>query len=268
MTVLKGSFAASDRTRDPEDQFAEIRQKVVDSLHQTLDSTKHGWLFPTFLIEAVENEVWKHPRKLTHNTIPPMPLAEFIKRSYPTGLGASFDVIEKLIAGNERAMLAWDKAVRGEHGGAREGAGRKPAVVAEAPPHDPETGGIKSDNIRLESTLSGKPSSDYGTSAQAGLRRLEKAASAGDGNAADLLRRVVNPDDAMTVNGACVAMGWRKPTVTVVDTPDGIADAAVRRIGPLDLVRQAWKRATAEQREEIAAWVDEQISPLQRSAFR
>ena len=69
---------------------------------------------------------------------------------------------------------------------------------------------------------------------------------------------MVNPDDAMTVNGACVAMGWRKPTVTVVDTPDGMADAAVRRIGPLDLVRQAWKRATSEQREEIARWVDEQ----------
>ena len=47
-----------------------------------------------------------------------------------------------------------------------------------------------------------------GTTAQAGLRRLEKAASAGDGNAADLLRRVVNPADAMTFNGAY--MGWRR----------------------------------------------------------
>ncbi len=39
-----------------------------------------------------------------------------MKRSYPTGLGATFEVIEKLIAGNERAMLAWDKAT---HAGAR-----------------------------------------------------------------------------------------------------------------------------------------------------
>jgi len=116
-------------------------------------------------------------------------------------------VIERLIAGNERAMLAWDKAVRGEHGGAREGAGRKPAVAADAPPHDPETGEIKGYIIPLEKQVS----KGTGTSAQLGLRRLEKAATAGDGNAADLLRRVVNPDDAMTVNGACVAMGWRKP---------------------------------------------------------
>ena len=62
------------------------------------------------------------------------------------------------------------------------------------------------------------------------MRRLDKAARAGNGNAADLLRRVIDPNDAMTVNGACVAMGWRKPTVTVIDTPDGMADA-VRRIG-------------------------------------
>jgi len=34
---------------------------------------------------------------------------------------------------------------------------------------------------------------------------------------------VINPDDAMTVNGACVAMGWRKPMLTVVNTPDGLA---------------------------------------------
>lgn len=117
MTVTMGSFAASDRTRDPEEQFAEIRQKVVDSLHQTLDSAKHGALFPTFLIEAVENEVWKHPRKLTHNTLPPMALREFVKRGYPNGLGTSFDVIEKLIAGNERAVLAWDTAVCGDQDG-------------------------------------------------------------------------------------------------------------------------------------------------------
>lgn len=114
----QNSPAATDRVRDPEDQFAELRQglTVVDSLHGMLDSAKHGALFPTFLIEAVESEVWKHPRKLTHNTIPPMPLADFVKRSYPTGLGTGFEMIEKLIAGDERAMLAWDRAVRGECG--------------------------------------------------------------------------------------------------------------------------------------------------------
>jgi len=65
-----------------------------------------------------------------------------------------------------------------------------------------------------------------------------------------------------------VAMGWRKPMLTVVNTPDGLAAAAARVIGPMDTVRRAWGRATQEQREEIAAWVDEQMSPLARSVFR
>ena len=84
-------------------------------------------------------------------------------------------------------MLAWDRVVRGEHGGAREGAGRKPLET-------PKT--INVDNIhveRMDRTV--RPD---GTSAQAGLRRLEKAASAGDPTAADLLRRVVNPNDDMS----------------------------------------------------------------------
>lgn len=100
-------------------------------------------------------------------------------------------------------MLAWDKAVRGEHGGNRNPAGRnqhtpEPAAAADV---------VNVSNIHVDHI----PERPAGTTAQAGIRRLEKAASAGDGNAADLLRRVVNPDDAMTVNGACVAMGWRKP---------------------------------------------------------
>ena len=35
-------------------------------------------------------------------------------------------------------------------------------------------------------------------------------------SAADLLRRVVNPNDGMRINGACVQMGWRKATKAVV----------------------------------------------------
>ncbi len=263
MTVIMGSFSACDRTRDPDEQFAEIRQKVVDSLHQTIDNAKHGWLFPTFLIEAVENEVWMHPRKLTHNMIPPMPLAEFIKRSYPTGLGVNFEIVEKLIAGNERAMLAWDKAVRGEHGGNRNPTGRNQHTP------EPESGAVevKPDNILLDLAPASKPSSDYGTSAQAGLRRLEKAASDGDGNAADLLRRVIDPDDAMTVNGACVAMGWRKPTLTVVNTPDGLVAASARVMDPLDNLRRLWSRANQQEREEMAAWMHQQMSPLAQGSL-
>lgn len=132
-------------------------------------------------------------------------------------------------------VLAWDKAVRGEHGGSRNSTGRnqhtlEPEVAADV---------VKADNIRLDLQVR-KPPSDYGNSAQSGLRRLEKAASASDGNAADLLRRVVNPDDAMTVNSACVAMGWRlsplqaREWINKVSVPyrDARAPRARARISP------------------------------------
>lgn len=57
----------------------------------------------------------------------------------------------------------------------------------------------------------------------------------------DLLRRVIDPKDAMTVNGACVAMGWRKPTLTVVNTPDGLAAAAARFLGCVSCAAWRWR---------------------------
>jgi len=335
MTVVQGSFAATDRTRDPEDQFAEIRQKVVDSLHQTLDSTKHGELFPTFLVEAVENEVWKHPRRLTHNTVPPMELHDFVRKPYPVGLGSTLEIIEKLIAGNERAMLAWkralpggallqfptpeeaalnsrtyavrnvsealrsgghgvdslphtllhaielkaweafetpmgniyrnttmvqwitskppqglgssidrvrqlltateraeaallafDRETQGEHGGAHNPQGRN---QHSAP--DP----VNVDNIHVD-----QPERPTGTSAQAGIRRLRRAAKAGNETASHLLAQVVDETSKMSVHRACVEMGWRK-------APD-----------PLRVMQAAWTKASQSERQAMLAWLNSQ----------
>ena len=88
-------------------------------------------------------------------------------------------MIEKLIAGYERAMLAWDKAIRGEHGGNRNPTGRNQHTAE--PELTPDL--VKRDNVTLDHS-----ERQGGNSQQQGLRRLEKAASAGDGNAADLLR--------------------------------------------------------------------------------
>jgi hypothetical protein len=44
-------------------------------------AAKHGWLFPTFVIEAIENRLWAKPHRLSHNVVPAMTLAEFIKRA-------------------------------------------------------------------------------------------------------------------------------------------------------------------------------------------
>ena len=80
----------------------------------------------------------------------------------------------------------WDRATRGDHGGAHNptGLGGKSGKT--------EADIVNDDNVNVDNppgTI--RPT---GNSSQAGLRRLEKAASAGDGNAADLLRRILDPN--------------------------------------------------------------------------
>jgi hypothetical protein len=98
-----------------------------------------------------------------------MELPEFIATPYPSGLGTTVAIVEKLIAGNERVRLAWDRAIRESPGN---------------PNRDATTGRMASpsdDNIhnRIE-----RPDRPTGTSADAGLRRLDKAAQRGDQKAA------------------------------------------------------------------------------------
>jgi hypothetical protein len=245
------------RKGDQDEQLAVMRQGLADSLHRTISDAESCWMFPTILVAAISNEVWAHPRKLRYATVPPMPLLKFVTEPYPTGLGTTVDIIVKLISDNPEAQLAWDRAVRGEHGGA----------------HNPEGIGGKSgkqpiivnvDNVNVDNGGTVRPT---GNSADAGLRRLDKAAQAGDEKAADMLRRVLDPNDPMTVNGAAVIMGWRKPMISVVNTIESITDAAVKNGGPLKTVQRAWAKASQTEREEIANWVDEQMSPMRSSRF-
>lgn len=62
------------------------------------------------------------------------------------------------------------------------------------------------DNIHIHEVHEDRPT---GTSVQAGLRRLRKTADEAAVEAADLIRRVPDPDDKLSVNGTCVEMGWR-----------------------------------------------------------
>jgi hypothetical protein len=107
-----------------------------------------------------------------------------------------------------------------------------------------------------------KGNCDYGNSVIGGLRRLDKAAQRGDPKAAEMLRRVLDQTDATTVHAACVVMGWRKQTLTVVATLDGILDALPDFAAPIEVICHTWLRASDEQREAIAAlfravnWVD------------
>jgi len=64
MTVTMGSFAACDRTRDPDEQFAEIRQTVVDSLHQVSSDVAHDLRTPLSRLYQRLEDARSHARSV------------------------------------------------------------------------------------------------------------------------------------------------------------------------------------------------------------
>jgi hypothetical protein len=97
----------------------------------------------------------------------------------PQGLGSTPDRVQQILKATDNAtaaLLAFDREIRGECGGAHN------------PNRDPATGRLAPASLKLYNIqLEDKPPT--GTSAQAGIRRLDKAAQAGDEKAADMLRR-------------------------------------------------------------------------------
>ena len=226
--VVRGQFVAGDRLQDADEQLARTRQNVVDGIHRSLDDAASAGLLPDLIQEAIRNKIWEHPRRTDYFMAEPMPFDQFVRAPYPRGLGTSIDAIRRLIVGSEAALLAFDAATQRPNGN----------------PTGTNQHGGNFDNIQGSSEQA-----PTGTSAQAGIRRLRKAADAGDGNARELLAQVIDHTSDMSIHRACKQMGWRK------DTP------------PLKAVQAAWRRADQEQREEIAAWVDDQMSPVRNSRF-
>jgi hypothetical protein len=215
------------------------------------------------LLRVIRLRAWEEFQTPLGTTIRNTTCRDWIVSQPPQGLGSSPEKIEQLLRATDNAneaLLAFDREMRGNHGGNHGGIPNPEGRNQHSPARGQSSERFKADNVSLEPPQSRERNSSYGNSSQAGLRRLERAANAGNGYAAEMLRRVLDKEDPLTVNAACVQLGWRKPVKTVVDTDDGMSDAVVRRLGPLDTVRQAWKRATADQRREIAIWINQQVT--------
>lgn len=165
-------------------------------------------------------------------------------------MGTTEEIVKKLIAGNKPAERAWLAAKRGEHGGAHNphGLGGKSGKTA--------ADIVEYDNVKLDKEPAAPGQAPTGNSSDQGLRRLDKAAQRGDAKADELLRQVLA--HKMTVHAACLAMGWRKATKSVVDTPTGHAVAAIKCSGALGTVQQVYLLASPSDRQQIYAWVTKQ----------
>lgn len=127
--------------------------------------------------------------------------AEFVITPPLAGLGASVDLIQRLVADDKEALDLLDQALQNPHGGDHS----------------------KNDNITL--------AQPNGTSEAAALRRLRK-------DAPELHAEVLA--GRLTAHGAMVRAGFRPKTVSVpIGRPDAVAAALRKHMTPADLARLA-----------------------------
>jgi hypothetical protein len=212
MNVYSFNRMISDEQRE-----AEHRQDIVDSAYRALSSGTTGLKnFPVYLVEVLESRVWEKPRKTEMSVVAPMDFDTFVAADYPRGLGSTMDVIESILTSSpvkgesEKALALLTQVTK-----------RRPGEGQE---RDAQTGRMlpNVDNIHKRQS---RPS---GTSAEAGIRKLQKAADEGNAIASDCLQRVFS--GKLSVNAACVESGLRKSSKIDPDVRDAAAMALAERI--------------------------------------
>ena len=184
------SNVVSFSSRDP----AVSKQEIVDTLNRLIGEHDGLKFFATNFLIALEQRVWEGERRFVDGTvIPPCSFHDFIHKKYPYGIGADYETVENLIRDRADVLALWVDVTK-----------RKPGNPTGANQHTKDDGelGIV-DNIHNSS-----PERPSGTSAAAGLRKLQKAAAEGNEKAAEELQEVVA--GAKSVHRACVESGLRK----------------------------------------------------------
>nr|WP_321985354.1 hypothetical protein [uncultured Lichenicoccus sp.] len=226
----------------PEEAVLNTRTEAVKTVSQVLRyGSSNLDSLPWAILRAIKLRAWEEFETPLQTVYRNSSMAEWIVSRPPQGLGSTIEQVRQLLNATgraEEALLAFDREMQRPHGGAYNLTGRNQ--------HSGDSGGVLDDNNVI---IEQKRVSPVGNSAQAGIRRLRKAAEAGDEHAADLLAQVIDHTSEMSVHRACKEMGWRK------DQP------------PLRALQAVWRRASQDEREEIAAWIDEQMSPLRTSRF-
>ena len=185
------------------------RQGLVDDLYHYVKSQDGLKYFPGNFRIAHDERIWETERVFhSGSIIPPCSYYDFIHKPYAEGIGASYELVERLIAGDAEAMLMHEKAK-----GSRQG--QRSDLV---------------DNIN--EVEAARPT---GTSAAAALRRLSKEAEAGNSIAAQALAAV--KDGTKSPHRAMVDCGYRKgidPEVKALAARDAAEMVVAKSEGDLE----------------------------------
>lgn len=182
----------------------EVTRRTHDLVRQGGQSLR---LLPDHIRDALKCEAWKDRVTPNGAAIANVSFLDWVTAPFPRGIEADVDIVRKLIAGDAAALVAFDEATHRSAG--------RPAKTLH--------------NVQGSTS----PEAPTGNTAGAAIRRLRKAADAGDAKAVDLLAQVV----AGTVkpNRAAILMGWKRAAVTVPDDPAAFFDGLVKRITPAEI---------------------------------
>jgi hypothetical protein len=213
MTILR--FGPVDRA----DEF----QDLLSSVHSMLGGRDQLAMFPINFKLVLERRVWEHERRTANGRIiPPMSIYDLVHLHFPDGLGATFDIVENIIRDHPDIMALWTEVTKRPAGAPK---GNKNALrdwqkeaLQNLQELQPAIEGHKieaqlerpSDKTTVNNVNGCVPERPQGNSAAAGLRKLQKAAAAGNDNARAALAEVVA--GKKKVHRACIEAGLRKDT--------------------------------------------------------
>lgn len=174
---------------------------LVDSLGAALREGGHALgTVPALLKKVLTEESWREfvtqrGEHVLHERFP-----DFVTTPPLAGLGATIEVIRRIIADDPEALDLLDQAVQNGHGGDRS----------------------KSNNVTV---------APAGNSTDKALRRLRREADAGNKQAADLRAEVLA--GRLSAHAAMIQGGFRPRTFTVrADSPASVAAALRRQLDP------------------------------------
>ncbi len=202
-------------------------QSARYQLHDAMDDAHKGLRYiPTFLKMCFEEKVWQFPRILAMGGgVPPISFHEFVHTPFPQGLGATYETLRGFITADIELLAAFDAASQRNDGGNNNPSGKNQ--------HTKENE-VTVDNIHGE--VETKPVRPTGTSAQAGLRRLDKAAA--DNPEAKAALEQIKAGN-LSVHKACILLNFRKPPPT-----------------PLQALKREWRKASPDEKDAFRTWID------------
>ena len=176
---------------------------------------------PGLLCRVLEEEAWRHFTTALGKDVQHARLADFITTPPLDGLGASVDLVKKIIAEDARTLDLLDQALRNPHGG----------------DHRSDNAQINVNNVHVDP----RP---QGNGRARAIRKLRTEADRGNVQAAALHADVLA--DRISPHAAMIQAGFRPKTISVpVSKPERIA-AYLRKHMPREAILRLVELLTKE----------------------